>query len=409
MIQQIRLDDLLAREVDVRWFEAVALIQAVCRQGLASNGSGASFPSAADIVLDAGGRVSASAVGPGTGVAAAAAHILAGMLKDDVPVRLRLVVTQTTGGVGYKSLEEFSEALGYFERPDSEQTLKSLFDRASQAPNRALPPTRQESPTPPNPDPLNEPARPRRRRGSPLTVAAVATVLICGSVLWLVGSDARTARLAASFGIVEDAPTSDAAAPATSEGRKHRQERNRNNARSVSHTPDASTSKRSAGTGSRPEHQHPSVKPLLASNVSWIPNLLVSADSLAAQASHVPPGMVFYSSVEITASGDGTRGDRPETEGAHIYTRSDTGVTPPRSVYPKLPDESDLGPRLATQTVLELLIDPRGLVEHVKLRTPPRNIHEFMIVSAAKAWQFEPARLDGQPVRFRQLVHLNMQ
>jgi hypothetical protein len=409
MIQQIRLDDLLAREIDVRWFEAVALIQAVCRQGLASNGSGAGFPSAADIVLDAGGRVSASAVGAGAGVAAAAAHMLAGMLKDDVPVRLRLIVTQTTGGIAYKSVEEFSEALGYFERPDSEQTLKSLFDRASQAPNRAVVPSREEVPAAPKQDTWTEPDQRRRRRhGSPLVVAAVATVLVCGSVLWLVGSDARTARLAASFGIVEDAPKSDTAAPAASEGRKHRQERNRN-ARSVSHTPDASTSKRSAATGSRPEHQHASVRPLLASNVSWIPNLLVSADSLAAQASHVPPGMVFYSSVEITASGDATRGDRPETEGAHVYTRSDTGVTPPRSVYPKLPDESDLGPRLATQTVLELLIDPRGLVEHVKLRTPPRNIHEFMIVSAAKAWQFEPARLDGQPVRFRQLIHLNMQ
>jgi hypothetical protein len=408
MIQQIRLDDLLAREIDVRWFEAVALIQAVCRQGLASSGSGASFPSAADIVLDAGGHVSVSAVGAGAGVSAAAAHVLAGMLKDDVPVRLRLVVTQTTGGVGYKSLQEFSEALGYFERPDSEQTLRSLFDRASQAPNRALPPTRQESPVLTNPDPLTEPPRPRRRRGSPLTVAAVATVLICGSVLWLVGSDARTARLAASFGIVDDTPKSDAAAPDTSEGRKHRQERNGKNARSVSHGGEASTSKRSAAAGSRPEHQHAPVRPLFATNVSWIPNLLVSSDSLAAQAAHVPPGMVFYSSVEITASAEGTQGNTSESGGAHIYTRSDSAVTPPRSVYPKLPDEP-LGPRLENQTVLELVIDPHGLVEHVKLRTPPRNIHEFMIVSAAKAWQFEPARLDGQPVRFRQLIHLNME
>jgi hypothetical protein len=408
MIQQIRLDDLLAREIDVRWFEAVALIQAVCRQGLAANGSGAGFPSAADIVLDAGGRVSASAVGAGAGVAAAAAHILAGMLKDDVPVRLRLIVTQTTGGIAYKSLEEFSEALGYFERPDSEQTLKSLFDRASQAPNRAVVPAREEAPAAPKQNTWTEPDQPRRRRhGSPLMVAAVATVLVCGSVLWLVGSDARTARLAASFGIVEDAPKSDAT-PATSEGRKHRQQRNHTDAKGVPPTVETSTRKRSAA-GSRPEHPGAAVRPLVASDVSWIQNFMISADSLAAQASHVPPGMVFYSSVEITASGDGTRGDRPEAEGAHIYTRSDTGVTPPRSVYPKLPDESDLGPRLASQTVLELLIDPRGLVEHVKLRTAPRNIHEFMIVSAAKAWQFEPARLDGQPVRFRQLIHLNMQ
>jgi hypothetical protein len=136
---------------------------------------------------------------------------------------------------------------------------------------------------------------------------------------------------------------------------------------------------------------------------------MVSPDSLAAQASSVPPGMVFYSSVEITAStsagGEGTA----EPDGTHIYTRTDSGVVPPRSVYPKLPDEPPYGPRIANQTVLELVISPKGLVDHVRLRTPPRNIHEFMIVSAAKAWQFEPARLAGQPVAFRQLIHLNLE
>jgi hypothetical protein len=36
----------------------------------------------------------------------------------------------------------------------------------------------------------------------------------------------------------------------------------------------------------------------------------------------------------------------------------------------------------------------------VRRRTPPRNIHEFMLVSAAKAWRFDPATLNGWPVRF---------
>jgi hypothetical protein len=119
--------------------------------------------------------------------------------------------------------------------------------------------------------------------------------------------------------------------------------------------------------------------------------------------------MVFYSSVEIIASDASAGRDSDEPAGARIYTTSDSAVTPPRSIYPKLPDEPLPGSRLTTQTVLELVIASTGLVEHVKLQTAPRNIHEFMIVSAAKAWQFEPARLDGQPVRFRQLVHFSMQ
>ena len=46
--------------------------------------------------------------------------------------------------------------------------------------------------------------------------------------------------------------------------------------------------------------------------------------------------------------------------------------------------------------MLEVTIAKDGMVEHVKMLTLPRNIHEFMILSVAKAWRFEPARLDGR-------------
>ena len=36
--KQMRLEELLGREVTIRWFEGVALIQAVCRQLLAHDG-----------------------------------------------------------------------------------------------------------------------------------------------------------------------------------------------------------------------------------------------------------------------------------------------------------------------------------------------------------------------------------
>ena len=38
------------------------------------------------------------------------------------------------------------------------------------------------------------------------------------------------------------------------------------------------------------------------------------------------------------------------------------------------------------------------------MRTTPRDVHEFMLVSAAKACRFEPATVDGLPVRFRHSV-----
>jgi hypothetical protein len=89
-----------------------------------------------------------------------------------------------------------------------------------------------------------------------------------------------------------------------------------------------------------------------------------------------------------------------------IYSRSDFDVTPPRQIYPVLPAEPQAASMKRDLTVVDLVIAPDGLVERVHLRTPPRNVLEFMFLSAAKAWRFEPALLDGRPVRFRYSVAL---
>ena len=72
---------------------------------------------------------------------------------------------------------------------------------------------------------------------------------------------------------------------------------------------------------------------------------------------------------------------------------------PPQSIYPKLPADRP-GVSADGRTVLDLLISAEGQVESVRMRTPPRDIHEFMLVSAAKAWRFDPATVHGRPVRF---------
>jgi len=56
--------------------------------------------------------------------------------------------------------------------------------------------------------------------------------------------------------------------------------------------------------------------------------------------------------------------------------------------------------------MVELTITEDGLVERVRMLTAPRNIHEFMILSAAKAWRFLSARIGDRPVRFRHTIML---
>ena len=59
-----------------------------------------------------------------------------------------------------------------------------------------------------------------------------------------------------------------------------------------------------------------------------------------------------------------------------IYSRSDASVTPPRQVYPALPADPSPGRRREDFTVLDLVVTADGQVEHVRLRTPPRDVHE---------------------------------
>src|SRR5262245_32889226 len=127
---QIRLDELLARDVDVQWYEGVAIVQAVCRQLLASGVSNGEFPAATQIGISTQGTIRVLDT-TSTKAVPAAAHLLAGLLSEDVPVRLRLVVSQATGESSpIESLREFSETLRYFERPDGELIVRNLMERA---------------------------------------------------------------------------------------------------------------------------------------------------------------------------------------------------------------------------------------------------------------------------------------
>ena len=63
------------------------------------------------------------------------------------------------------------------------------------------------------------------------------------------------------------------------------------------------------------------------------------------------------------------------------------------------------------QLGLPILIDESGAVERVRLRAktpaPGQTLYRHrMLIAAAKAWQFEPAQLNGQPVRYVMRVPL---
>jgi hypothetical protein len=396
MQHHIRLDDLLARDVGARWFEGVAVVQLVCRQLLAQPSRSSGFPRSADILIGPGGSISVARDSAGNPVQAAA-HMLALMLSDDVPVRLRLAVSQATASAsGYSSLAEFSEALAYFERPDPESIVDALRQRALLAAPRQISPLQQVVPSAAAEAPATHLPAAARQRVSwvPLTMVTIAAIA-CASV-WLIGLSG-TEPLSSP-----DAVAADSANSAASNKEAGRKRAPKSAALPVrQNAPAARAATENEASARVAPASVPEVAPALQVS-SW--TVSYSYPELSTSA---VPVVAVGEEEQIVVIGSAITGDEPDIEetGERIYSKADKEVTLPLNVYPRIPPEPP-GLTAAARTILELTITADGLVERVKMLSTPRNIHEFMLLSAAKAWRFAPATIAGRPVRFRHTMVL---
>jgi hypothetical protein len=383
MQNYIRLDDLLARDVTASWFEGVAVVQLVCRQLLAPGSKSSGFPGSADILVGPGGLVRVAGDPVGDPVHAAA-HVLAVMLSDDAPVRLRLAVSQATAASGgYRSLREFSEALAYFARPQPETIVEALRQRAILAAPRApTPPKGPVEVAPGKPPSPPAPVVSRRPVSRLPVIAATVAATVCGCV-WLIGRGATAVATPDVKVQSSEESSPDRLSTATLNSRP-------NNAAAIAvhHAPRLIVA--------RTVFRRPAVPA--------VPELQVSASTLSYAYPELAP--LHSAGLPETLQIAVREGDANVTEDpTRIYSKADVDVTLPLSVYPKLPPEQS-GVDASARTILELTIAANGLVERVRMLTTPRNVHEFMLLSAAKAWRFEPARIGDRAVRFRQLVVL---
>jgi hypothetical protein len=320
------------------------------------------------------------------------------LLSDDVPVRLRLAVSQATGqSSSIESLREFSETLGYFERPAPQEIVRNLFERAM------LAGFRKQDDAPGLADPGPEKKRQAAVKPSPNTKAmlrraaiAAAAVIMIAAASWAVLIAARSGPVNAAFSGLKEAV---AGAPEATVDQP-------------SASPEGMATK--GATPAPPRATHGSTAP--SSRGQSGETRKERGDSLALRLPSLVPDLT--SVMSPAPSPDASNATEPQQADVivaserdqrpldPIYSRSDSDVTPPRQIYPALPAEPLAASMKRGLTVVDLVIAPDGLVERVHLRTPPRNVLEFMFLSAAKAWRFEPALLDGRPVRFRYSVAL---
>jgi len=88
-----------------------------------------------------------------------------------------------------------------------------------------------------------------------------------------------------------------------------------------------------------------------------------------------------------------------------VYTADDPNVRPPVVIKQDIPNLPQ--PLLAMakpRGLLELVIDEQGRVIAMTMRTSVHPMYDTLVLDAAKDWKYQPARYNGEPVRFRRLI-----
>jgi TonB family protein len=92
-----------------------------------------------------------------------------------------------------------------------------------------------------------------------------------------------------------------------------------------------------------------------------------------------------------------------------IYMADDQNVIPPtplRQNVPRLP--GGMTAQARDHGVLEVLIDESGRVIAVTIRQSLHVQYDAVLMNAAREWRYQPATVNGRPVKYRKLIQVNL-
>jgi TonB family protein len=99
----------------------------------------------------------------------------------------------------------------------------------------------------------------------------------------------------------------------------------------------------------------------------------------------------------------------PKVDPLHVFNSGDKDVTPPVILRQDMPA---LTPILKLQArergVVEVVIDQMGRVEAVTIRQSVHPRYDALLLSAAQNWRYSPATQNGQPVKYRKMIQINI-
>jgi TonB family protein len=97
----------------------------------------------------------------------------------------------------------------------------------------------------------------------------------------------------------------------------------------------------------------------------------------------------------------------PAIQAPKIYTSEDRNVIPPQAIRQQIPAFPGRV-TMAKTGVLEIVIDNAGNVESATMRVPVNAQYDRMATAAAKTWQYQPAMVDGSPVKFVKRIQVSL-
>ena len=90
-----------------------------------------------------------------------------------------------------------------------------------------------------------------------------------------------------------------------------------------------------------------------------------------------------------------------------IYTPQDSDVTPPtviRQAFPPFPGRVTM----AAVGIMEVVVDATGAVESATMTVSVHPQYDRLALDAARRWQYQPATVEGVPVKFLKRVQVTL-
>jgi hypothetical protein len=437
MTDALTLSDVLARGTTIEWYEAVGVVRAVIEALVRAGENRLLIPDLHQIEIGTDGGIHLRGGAPAQEPVRRLGQLLQASLgESEPPVQLRLLLSQATAPIpAYATVREYDEALSYFDRPDRSAALRHLYSRAAQAPVVARverTPTVDAIAPLPVPDPTNssrpKPSADTRRTARLVGVCVTTAIMSVAAVLY--AKRAGSPRVSAPNLVASVAHGLDVAGDRLMRGLSFATEQV-GLGRLVSAETPAGTAPVQAPTAPK---RTPRTTPTRNINA---PHTDVTDGAVSRGTASAPPGgngrarralpatVVPFAAFDLEPAN--TRPSAPQRPidetilvpvarandssvlNGPIFSSESEGISPPMALRPQLPRELPPDVRRSDLRRIEMIVSPAGTVESVKLVGWPRNVHDSMLLSAVKAWEFVPALKDGTAVRYRKTIWIARQ